>query len=68
MEIGKLALIDGYNSYFNCSKLTDARGSNRYSGTAIYTKIIPNKLEYTVQVMMTRKEELLLRIMNILHL
>lgn len=45
---GKLALIDGYNSYFNQSKLSDARGPNRYSGTAIYTKIIPNKIEYTV--------------------
>lgn len=47
-NIGKLALIPGYNSYFNCSKLIDARGPNRYSGTAIYTKCIPNKLEYTV--------------------
>lgn len=45
---GKLAIIDGYNSYFNCSKLVDARGPNRYSGTAIYTKIIPEKLEYSV--------------------
>ena len=48
IETGKLAVIDGYNSYFNSSKLTDARAPNRYSGTAIYTKIIPNKLEYTV--------------------
>ena len=47
-NIGKLALIEGYNSYFNCSKLTDARAPNRYSGTAIYTKIVPNKLEYNV--------------------
>ena len=47
-QIGKLALIDGYNSYFNSSKLTDARGPNRYSGTAIYTKLIPKKIQYTV--------------------
>lgn len=45
---GKLAKIDGYYSYFNESKLENARGPNRYSGTAIYTKIIPNKLEYNV--------------------
>lgn len=45
---GKLMLLDGYSSYFNCSKLNDARGSNRYSGTAIYTKIIPEKIEYNV--------------------
>ena len=47
-EIGKLALLSGYNSYFNNSKLEDARGPNRYSGTAIYTKIPPNKIEYSV--------------------
>lgn len=46
--IGKLAQIPGYNSYFNSSKLTDARAPNRYSGTAIYTKLIPKKIEYTV--------------------
>lgn len=46
--IGKLAKIPGYNSYFNSSKLSDARAPNRYSGTAIYTKMIPNKIEYTV--------------------
>jgi len=45
---GKLACINGYHSYFNSSKLTDARGPNRYSGTAIYSKIIPKKIEYTV--------------------
>uniref|UniRef100_A0A6C0LIG9 Endonuclease/exonuclease/phosphatase domain-containing protein n=1 Tax=viral metagenome TaxID=1070528 RepID=A0A6C0LIG9_9ZZZZ len=48
VQTGKLAVIDGYNSYFNCSKLTDARGPNRYSGTAIYTKLLPKKIEYTV--------------------
>jgi exodeoxyribonuclease-3 len=47
-KIGKLAIIPGYNSYFNCSKLTDARGPNRYSGTAIYSKDIPKKIDYTV--------------------
>lgn len=47
-SIGKLAQIKEYYSYFNSSKLTDARGPNRYSGTAIYTKIIPNKIEYNV--------------------
>lgn len=46
--IGKLAQIPGYNSYFNSSKLTDARAPNRYSGTAIYTKLVPNKIEYSV--------------------
>ena len=45
---GKLACINGYYSYFNSSKLTDARGPNRYSGTAIYSKAIPTKIEYTV--------------------
>ena len=48
IETGKLAIINGYNSYFNCSKLTDARGPNRYSGTAIYSKQVPYKIEYTV--------------------
>ena len=46
--IGKLAQIPGYNSYFNASKLTDARAPNRYSGTAMYTKLVPNKIEYNV--------------------
>ena len=47
-ELGKLAEIPGYNSYFNNSKLEDARGPNRYSGTAIYTKLVPTKIEYSV--------------------
>lgn len=47
-QLGKLACIPDYNSYFNSSKLTDARGANRYSGTAIYTKLIPINIEYTV--------------------
>ena len=47
-NIGKSMILPEYNSYFNCSKLQDARGPNRYSGTAIYTKIIPNKVEYSV--------------------
>lgn len=46
--IGKLVEINGYTGYFNESKLENARGCNRYSGTAIFTKKIPNKLEYTV--------------------
>ncbi len=45
---GKLATIDNYYSYFNYSQLTDARSANRYSGTAIYTKNEPNKIEYSV--------------------
>ena len=48
IENGKYALIDGYNSYFNESKLENARGPNRYSGTAIYSKLKPNKIEYNV--------------------
>ena len=48
VENGKLAILHGYNSYFNNSKLEDARGPNRYSGTAIYSKIKPNKIEYSV--------------------
>lgn len=47
-ELGKLAEIPGYNRYFNNSKLEDARGPNRYSGTAIYTKLVPTKIEYSV--------------------
>ena len=31
-------IIPGYSSYFNESKLTDARAADRYSGTAIYYK------------------------------
>ena len=45
---GSFAKIEGYHSYFNCSKLEGARAGNRYSGTAIYTKIKPHKIEYTV--------------------
>lgn len=47
-EIGKLAILNDYYSYFNNSKLTEARGLNRYSGTAIYSKIIPNKIEHQI--------------------
>ena len=45
---GKFAIIEDYNSYFNSSKLEKARGPNRYSGTAIYSKIEPNKILYNV--------------------
>ena len=47
-KIGKGIILPGYDSYFNSSKLEDARGPNRYSGTAIYTKLIPNKVSYSV--------------------
>tara|TARA_B110000858_G_scaffold188845_1_gene234881 strand:- start:140 stop:1006 length:867 start_codon:yes stop_codon:yes gene_type:complete len=43
---GNFLKLDKYLSYFNSSKLDDARGPNRYSGTAIYTKIEPNNIEY----------------------
>ena len=45
---GKLAYLKGYYSYFNCSKLLGARGPNRYSGTAIYSKYEPINIEYSV--------------------
>jgi exodeoxyribonuclease III len=45
---GKLMNIHNYISYWNSSKLDGARGSNRYSGTGVYTKIKPNKIEYTI--------------------
>lgn len=47
-SMNKFAIIENYNSYFNSSKLSDARGPNRYSGTAIYSKSVPNKIEYNV--------------------
>lgn len=40
--------VDGYHKYFNESKLSDARSANRYSGTAIFTKIKPINIEYQV--------------------
>jgi len=40
--------IENYHEYFNHSKLDGARSGNRYSGTAIYTKIKPNKVEYSI--------------------
>lgn len=48
IENGSKFNIDCYSSYFNCSKLDGARSSNRYSGTAIYSKIVPLNIEYTV--------------------
>lgn len=45
---GLYAHINGYFSYFNESKLENARGPNRYSGTAIYSKVEPYKIEYNV--------------------
>ena len=47
-DIGKLAILPGYNSYFNFSKLEGARGPNRYSGTAIFTKVVPESIEYQI--------------------
>ena len=47
-EFRKLAILENYNSYFNNSKLKGARGPIIYSGKAIYTKYIPNKIEYQI--------------------
>lgn len=44
----KLSNCNNYNKYFNSSKLEGARSANRYSGTAIFTKIKPQKIEYNV--------------------
>ena len=41
-------LIPNYTKYFNESKLTGARSGSRYSGTAIFTKIIPMKVYYEI--------------------
>ena len=41
--------ISGFIHYFNHSKSNvTCRGGNRYSGTAIYTKIKPNKVIYSI--------------------
>lgn len=48
VENGSYAILNNYHSYFNESKLTNARAPNRYSGTAVYSKIIPNKIEYSI--------------------
>ena len=40
--------LNGYLNYFNSSKLENARAGNRYSGTAIYTKIKPNNVTYNI--------------------
>ena len=48
IETSKIINIHGFFQYFNESKLEDARGPNRYSGTAIYTKTKPNLIEYQV--------------------
>jgi exodeoxyribonuclease-3 len=44
----KFIKIDGYNNFFNSSKLDNHRSGSRYSGTAILTKIIPNNILYKV--------------------
>ena len=38
IEKSKNIVLPGYTSYFNESKLTDARSADRYSGTAIFYK------------------------------
>lgn len=40
--------INGYFNYINSSKLEKNRAGNRYSGTAIYTKIKPNNVMYSI--------------------
>ena len=40
--------LEGYYSYFNSSTLTEARSANRYSGTALYSKEKPIKIETTL--------------------
>lgn len=44
----KFIKIDGYNNFFNSSKLDNHRSGSRYSGTAILTKIIPNNVFYDI--------------------
>jgi len=43
--------IDGYNGFFNESKLDGARSSDRYSGTAIFYKkeLIPERIDTCIQ-------------------
>lgn len=48
IENSKCFELNGYYSYFNESKLTGARDSNRYAGTCVFTKIKPNKVEYSI--------------------
>lgn len=57
---GSFARIKGYSSYFNASRLTDARGPNRYSGTAIYSKISPNKIEFIVPEYIDREGRIII--------
>jgi len=48
IENSKCFELNGYYSYFNESKLTGARCSNRYSGTCVFTKLKPIKVEYCI--------------------
>ena len=48
VENSKILNIPGYYSYFNESKLENARSGNRYSGTCIYSNIKPLKVEYSI--------------------
>ena len=49
IDSNNINLNKQYYKYFNSSKLDGARGPNRYSGTAVYTKIIPNKIQYSIE-------------------
>jgi exodeoxyribonuclease III len=42
--------IAGYKSFFNESKMTDARGPDRYSGTAIFYKDTIKEIEFNTNV------------------
>jgi len=48
VENSNMFKLNGYFQYFNESKLEGARDANRYSGTAIYTRYEPNKIEYSI--------------------
>jgi len=50
VENSKKILIEGYNSFFNESNLTDARGANRYSGTCIFYKQNIKDVEFDIQI------------------
>ena len=58
IENSKCLIIDGYTSYFNESKLDNARGPNRYSGTAIYVKNKFNELINEVNYQIPSNDEL----------
>jgi len=47
---GERFKISGYKSYFNASKLSDARGPNRYSGTCVYVKQVKDVKSVEFQI------------------